>query len=74
MYVYQHFGYSLSHSSKVQATQGVAVTGDLQPGDILVFSNDGRTVGHVGIYIGNDKFVHASDSTTGVIILTNPDY
>ncbi len=68
MYVYQHFGYSLSHSSKVQATQGVAVTGDLQPGDILVFSNDGRTVGHVGIYIGNDKFIHASDSTTGVII------
>ena len=68
MYVYQHFGYSLSHSSRVQATQGVAVSGNLQPGDILVFSNDGRTVGHVGIYIGNDKFVHASDSKTGVII------
>ena len=68
MYVYKHFGYSLSHSSKVQATQGKQVTGELQPGDILVFSNDGRTVGHVGIYIGNDKFVHASDSTTGVII------
>ena len=68
MYVYNHFGYSLSHSSKVQATQGRAVTGDLQPGDILVFSNDGKTVGHVGIYIGNDKFVHASDSSTGVII------
>lgn len=67
MYVYQHFGYSLSHSSKVQATQGVPVSGDLQPGDILVFSNDGRQVGHVGIYIGNDKFVHASDSSTGVI-------
>lgn len=68
MYVYNHFGYSLSHSSRVQATQGRAVTGDLQPGDILVFSNDGKNVGHVGIYIGNDKFVHASDSTTGVII------
>ena len=68
MYVYNHFGYSLSHSSRVQATQGKAVTGDLQPGDILVFSNDGKNVGHVGIYIGNDKFVHASDSTTGVII------
>lgn len=68
MYVYKHFGYSLSHSSKVQATQGKQVTGELQPGDILVFSNDGRTVGHVGIYIGNDKFVHASDSNTGVII------
>lgn len=68
MYVYKHFGYSLSHSSKVQATQGVAVSGDLQPGDILIFSNDGKTVGHVGLYLGNDKFIHASTSTTGVII------
>lgn len=68
MYVYKHFGYSLSHSSKVQATQGKKVTGELQPGDILVFTNGGSAVGHVGIYIGNDKFIHASDSTTGVII------
>ena len=68
MYVYKHFGYNLSHSSKVQATQGVKVTGELQPGDILVFSNDGKQVGHVGLYIGNDKFIHASDYSTGVII------
>lgn len=68
MYVYKHFGYSLSHSSRVQATQGTAVTGELQAGDILVFSNDGKTIGHVGIYIGNDQFIHASDSSTGVII------
>ena len=68
MYVYKHFGYSLSHSSRVQATQGKKVTGELQPGDILVFTNGGTQVGHVGIYIGNDKFIHASDSTTGVII------
>ena len=69
MYVYKHFGYSLSHSSRVQATQGVPVDiNNLQPGDILVFSNDGKNVGHVGIYIGNDKFIHASDSSTGVII------
>ena len=68
MYVYKHFGYNLSHSSKVQATQGVKVTGELQPGDILVFSNDGKQVGHVGLYLGNDKFIHASDYSTGVII------
>ena len=67
-YVYKHFGYNLSRSSRDQALQGVEVTGDLQPGDILVFSNDGKQVGHVGIYIGNDKFVHASDPSTGVII------
>jgi probable enterotoxin B len=67
-YVYAHFGYNLNRSSRDQAVQGVEVTGELQPGDILVFSNDGKQVGHVGIYIGNDKFVHASDSSTGVII------
>lgn len=68
MYVYKHFGYNLNRTSRAQATQGVKVTGELQAGDILVFSNDGKQVGHVGIYIGNDKFIHASDSTTGVII------
>ncbi len=67
-YVYAHFGYTLNRTSRDQAVQGVAVTGELQPGDILVFSNNGKNVGHVGIYIGNDKFVHASDSNTGVII------
>lgn len=67
MYVYKHFGYSLSHSSKVQATQGKQVIGELQAGDLLIFKN-GSQIGHVGIYIGNDKFIHASDSTTGVII------
>ena len=67
MYVYKHFGYSLSHSSRVQATQGKQVTGELQAGDLLIFKN-GSQIGHVGIYIGNDKFIHASDSTTGVII------
>ena len=67
-YVYKHFGYTLHRSSRDQANDGVPVSGELQPGDILVFSNDGKQVGHVGIYIGNDKFVHASDSSTGVII------
>ena len=67
-YVYNHFGYSLNRTSRGQATQGEAVSGELQPGDILVFSNDGKQVGHVGIYIGNDKFVHASDPSTGVIV------
>lgn len=34
---------------------------ELKPGDIV-----GRP-GHVGVYIGNDKFVHASETSTGVI-------
>lgn len=40
----------------------------LQPGDLLFFTVRGGTkVGHVGIYIGNDKMIHAS-SSKGVVI------
>lgn len=40
---------------------------NIKYGDLVFFSFDGTTVSHVGIYVGNDKFVHASQSN-GVII------
>lgn len=69
-YVYKHFGYSLSRSSGTQANDGVAVSkSNLQPGDVLIFRDTSNTrIGHVGIYIGGDQFIHASNSRTGVII------
>ena len=33
--------------------------GDLQPGDLLFFRLRGRSVDHVAIYLGNDRFIHA---------------
>ena len=52
-----------------QAQNGVHVEpSDLQPGDILCFYSGGSYIGHVGIYIGDNKFVHAANSSTGVII------
>lgn len=41
---------------------------DLQPGDVLCFTTRGLPIGHVGIWIGNNKFVHAANSRRGVII------
>ena len=42
----------------VRAGELVAVN-DLQPGDLVFFKTKPRTISHVGIYIGNDRFVHA---------------
>jgi len=42
---------------------------DMVPGDLVFFSNNGhRSVTHVGIYIGGDEFVHASQTGVGVVI------
>lgn len=68
-YVYQHFGIQLNRVAADQASNGTHVDADsLQPGDILCFYTGASYIGHVGIYIGGGKFVHAATSTTGVII------
>ena len=62
-YVYKHFGYSLNRTSGGQRSNGTGVSkSDLEPGDIVCFS------GHVGIYIGGNKFIHAANPKKGVII------
>lgn len=69
-YVYKQFGYTLSRASTAQAKNGKEVAkSDLQPGDILIFKNQALTkIGHVGIYIGNNKMIHSSEPGVGVVI------
>lgn len=68
-YVYQQFGYTLNRVACDQASNGVHVEPDqLQPGDILCFYSGSDYIGHVGIYIGDNKFVHAQNSATGVVV------
>ncbi|MGI5976345.1 MAG: SH3 domain-containing protein [Candidatus Limivicinus sp.] len=68
-YVYRQFGYTLNRVANDQARNGVHVEpSELQPGDVLCFYSGSSYIGHAGIYIGDGKFVHASNSTTGVII------
>jgi cell wall-associated NlpC family hydrolase len=58
-WAFAQVGVSLPHSSYAQYGYGVPVSRDqLQPGDLVFF--DG--LGHVGIYIGGDQFVHAPHS------------
>ena len=68
-FVYAHFGYKLNRTSRDQLKNGVPVSkSNLKPADLLLFSRDGKVVSHVGLYIGNGQFIHASTATTGVII------
>ena len=59
MAVYAAFGIGLPHSSSAMTGVGYGVS-DMQPGDIICYS------GHVGIYIGNNTIVHASNPSGGI--------
>ena len=69
-YVMKQYGISLTrYSAGMFRDNGVSVArADLVPGDLVFFARNGRSIDHVGIYIGDGRFVHASSSTTGVII------
>lgn len=68
-YVYAHFGITLNRVAQDQARNGRAVSAsELQPGDILCFYSGSSYIGHVGIYIGYGKFIHAQNSATGVVV------
>ena len=41
---------------------------DLQPGDLVFFNTLGARHSHVGVYVGDGRFVHASNPRTGVRI------
>ena len=63
MSVYAHFGVYLPHSSYAQRSYGTPVSySNAKPGDLMFYS------GHVAIYIGGGKIIHASTERTGIII------
>lgn len=56
----QTVGLVLPRSSFDQIRQGVAVSREnLQPGDLVFFNTMRATASHVGIYIGEDRFIHS---------------
>jgi cell wall-associated NlpC family hydrolase len=63
-YVFKEaFGYTLPRRSEEISQKGVKIGIDqLVPGDLVFFNTLKRTFSHVGIYIGNNQFVHAPSS------------
>lgn len=68
-YVYGNFGYSLPHSSNEQfhITQRLDKK-KVQPGDLVFFITRGQQISHVGIYIGDNSFIHSPSRGKSVCI------
>jgi peptidoglycan endopeptidase LytE len=66
--IYRIFNVTLPRNAREQSKVGISISREnLTQGD-LVFFHTKRSLGHVGIYIGNNEFVHASSKSKGVCI------
>ena len=44
---------------------------ELQPGDLVFFNTLNRAFSHVGIYLGDNRFVHSTSSRTNAVMVSN---
>jgi cell wall-associated NlpC family hydrolase len=67
--LFSQFNIDLPRSSREQYNQGEVIDRDkLQVGDLVFFSSGGTRPTHVGIYVGDDKFLHAAIKAKQVIV------
>jgi cell wall-associated NlpC family hydrolase len=75
-YAYGRHGITLPRTSAEQAREGASVRKDvarLRPGDLLTFSNRGGPVTHVGLYLGERRFIHSATRGVQVSLLSRDD-
>lgn len=67
-YIYSLFGKNVGRTTSDQANVGAGISRDsMQPGDIIVWSDNGYSPTHSTLYVGNGLIVHAANSNDGVI-------
>ena len=70
-YVYGRQGLKLPRDTQSLALKLPAIDpAQRQPGDLLFFNTE-KPFSHVGIYVGQDKFVHAPSSRTGQVMVSD---
>ena len=67
-YIYSLFGKNVGRTTYAQTTAGTGISKEsMQPGDIIVWSDNGYSPTHSTLYVGNGMMVHAANSRDGVI-------
>ncbi|HTS90155.1 MAG TPA: C40 family peptidase [Gemmatimonadales bacterium] len=75
-YAFAKHGITLPRRSIDQAREGLEVGRDvdaLRPGDVLTFATTGSQVSHVGLYIGDGKFIHSASEGVQISVLSPED-
>jgi cell wall-associated NlpC family hydrolase len=75
-YAYAQHGITLPRRSADQARAGRAVekkVDALAPGDILTFARSGTRISHVGLYLGDGRFIHSASKGVQVSLLSAED-
>lgn len=76
-YVFREAGIDINRTVNTQLRNGIIIAKeDLEPGDLVIFSNTGSRgfASHVGIYLGNGKLIHASESKGITIVDLDSTY
>jgi cell wall-associated NlpC family hydrolase len=71
-HVFALLGISIPRTADAQYYAGARVTGGMRPGDLVFFQTYEPGPSHVGIYLGNGQFAHAS-SSHGVMVSSLSD-
>jgi hypothetical protein len=75
-FAYGRYGIPIPRTSAGQSNAGIAIRRDqegLLPGDILVFSERGDEPTHVGLYVGEGKFIHSASKGVRLSRLADDD-
>lgn len=67
-------GLKLPHNALAMSKVSTEISKtELRPGDLVFFKTMKATFSHVGIYLGENRFIHAASSKTGVVMISHLD-